>query len=122
MVSERAKLNVMSLSHWEEEYKAIEEIRRLRSYRERCQRIDQVSVPFFSDNWLLGDLTAKDVEAFRQERGKERAVATVNVDHNILKHNFKQAMKWDLHTRNLAAPVAAPKPKSALNLVLEPQE
>jgi len=81
-----------------------------------------VIVPFFSDNRLLGDLTAKDVEAFRQERSKERAVATVNMDHNILKHMLKQAMKRDLLTRNTAFFGAAPKPKNAWNRVLEPQE
>jgi len=122
MVSERAQSTVMTLGQWAEEYKAIEEVVRLRSYKERCQRIDQVIVPFFGSNRLLGDLTAKDVEAFRQERGKRRAVATVNVDHNILKHMLKHAMKRDLLTRNVASLVAAPKPKNARNRVLEPAE
>src|SRR5215471_14714971 len=122
MMSERAKCTVMTLGQWAEEYKAIEEVRRLRSYKERCQRIDQVLVPFFGSNRLLGDLTAKDVEAFRQDRGKERAVATVNVDHNILKHMLKHAMKRDLLTRNVASLVAAPKPKNARSRVLEPEE
>ena len=122
MASERAESNVMTLGQWAEEYKTIEEVARLRSYKERCQRIDQVIVPFFGSHRLLGDLTAKDVEAFRQERGRSRAVATVNVDHNIFKHMLKQAMKRDLLTRNVASLVAAPKPKNARNRVLEPQE
>ena len=54
-------------------------------------------VPFFGAKHLASSLTAKHVEAFRQERGQARAVATVNVDHNILKHMLKQAMKRDLH-------------------------
>lgn len=66
MPSERAQDTVMTLGQWAEEYKAIEEVSRLRSYRERCQRIDNVIVPFFGSNRLLQDLTAKDVEAFRQ--------------------------------------------------------
>ena len=49
-------------------------------------------------------------------------MATVNVDHNILKHMLKQAMKRDLITRNVASLVAAPKPKNARNRVLEPEE
>lgn len=122
LASERAQSTVMTLGHWAEEYKAIEEVVRLRSYKERCQRIDQIIVPFFGKNRLLGDLTAKDVEAFRQERGKGRAIATVNVDHNIVKHMLKQAMKRDLVTRNVASLVAAPKPKNARNRVLEPGE
>jgi len=122
MVSEQAKLNVITLGQWADEYKVIEEVKRLRSYKERCQRIDQVIVPFFGSHRLLGDLTAKDVEWFRQERGKNRAVATVNVDHNILKHMLKQAMKRDLLTRNVASLVAAPKPKNARSRVLEHEE
>lgn len=122
MVSERVQQTVLTLGEWAEEYKAIEEVTRLRSYKERCQRIDQVIVPFFGSNRLLQDLTAKDAEAFRQERGKSRAVATVNVDHNIFKHMLKQAMKRDLLTRNVASLVAAPKPKNARNRVLEPAE
>jgi integrase len=122
LASGRAQSTVMTLGHWAEEYKTIEEVIRLRSYKERCQRIDQVILPFFGSTRLLGDLTAKDVEAFRQERGKGRAVATVNVDHNILKHILKQAMKRDLLTRNVASLVAAPKPKNARNRVLEPEE
>ena len=67
-------------------------------------------VPFFGSNRLLQDLTAKDVEAFRQERGKGRAVATVNMDHSYVKHMLKQAMRRDLVTRNVASLVSAPKP------------
>ena len=122
MESERIAYSLITLGQWAEEYKAIEEVIRLRSYKERCQRIDRVIVPFFGTNRLLGDLTAKDIEAFRQERGKGRAVATVNVDHNILKHMLKLAMKRDLITRNVASLVAAPKPKNARNRVLEPEE
>ncbi|MDI3465647.1 MAG: hypothetical protein OJF50_004468 [Nitrospira sp.] len=120
--SERAKQTVMTLGQWAEEYKATEEVRRLRSYKERCQRIDKVIVPFFGTNRLLQDLAVKDVEAFRQERGKERMVGTVNVDHNYLKHMLKLAMKRDLITRNVASLVAAPKPKNARNRVLDPEE
>ena len=102
--------------------RAIEEVTRLRSYKERSQRIDNVIVPFFGSNCLLQDLTAKDVEIFRQEREKGSAVATVNVDHSYLKHMLKQAMRRDLVTRNVASLVAAPKPKNARSRVLEPEE
>ena len=122
MPSERVQQAMMTLGQWAEEYKAIEEVARLRSYKERCQRIDKVLVPFFGSNRLLQDLTAKDVEAFRQEQGKSRAVATVNVDHSYLKHMLKQAMRRDLVTRNVASLVSAPKPKNARSRVLEPEE
>ncbi|MEO7862846.1 MAG: site-specific integrase, partial [Nitrospirales bacterium] len=122
MASERTQNTVMTLAQWAEEYKAIQEVTRLRSYKERCQRIDKVIVPFFGGNRLLQDLTAKDVEAFRQDRGKGSAVATVNVDHSYLKHMLKQAMRRDLVTRNVASLVTAPKPKNARSRVLEPEE
>ncbi|HMU55419.1 MAG TPA: site-specific integrase, partial [Nitrospira sp.] len=118
----RGRHTVMTFGQWAEAYQAIEDVTRLRSYKERCQRITQVLVPFFGSNTLLQDLTADDVERFRQERGKGRAVATVNVDHNIFKHMLKMAMKRDLVTRNVASLVAAPKPKNARNRVLEPDE
>jgi integrase len=122
VTSERVQRSMMTLGQWAAEYKTIEEVVALRSYKERCQRIDQVIVPFFGANRLLQDLTAKDVEAFRQERGKGRAVATVNVDHNIFKHMIRQAMKRDLVMRNVASLVAAPKPKNARNRILESEE
>ena len=121
MVSERVQQVTMTFAQWATEYVEIEEVRKLRSYPERCQRITKVLVPYFGKK-LLQDLTAKDVEDFRQERGKSRAVATVNVDHNILKHMLKQAMRRDLLTRNVASLVAAPKPKNARSRVLEPEE
>jgi len=82
--SERTKQSIMTLGQWAKEYKAIEEVQRLRSYKERCQRIDRFIVPFFGGSRVLDDLTVKDVEAFRKERGKGRAVGTVNVDITIL--------------------------------------
>ncbi len=121
MVSRRVQHETMTFARWASEYVEMEEVKRLRSYRERCQRITKVLVPFFGKK-LLVDMTAKDVEEFRQERGKGRAVATVNVDHNVFKHMLKQAMKRDLLTRNVASLVAAPKPKNARKRVLEPEE
>lgn len=122
MPSERARLTVATLGQWADIYKAISEVTALRTYRERCQRIDRVIVPFFGANRLLQDLTVKDVEAFRHTRGQGRAVSTVNVDHNILKHMIKHAMKRDLVSRNVASLVSAPKPKNARSRVLNPEE
>lgn len=121
MVSERAQSAMMTFAAWAKEYVEIEEVKRLRSYRERCQRITSVLVPFFGKK-LLQDITAKDVQDFRQDRLRGRAVATVNVDHNILKHMLKHAMKRDLVTRNVACLVAAPKPRNARDRVLTPEE
>lgn len=121
MPSERARDSLMTFGAWAEEYLALEEVRDLRSYQERCQRIRTVMIPAFG-NRMLQDLTAKDVQAWRHARLQGRAVATVNVDHNILKHMLKHAMKRDLVTRNVACLVAAPKPKNARDRVLSPAE
>jgi integrase len=111
----------MTFTQWAKEYVQIEEVKTLDTYRARCQMIENVLVPFFGET-LLQDITVKDVENFRKERGNSRAQATVNVDHNVLKHMLKHAMKRDLLTRNVASLVAAPKPKNARDRVLEPDE
>ena len=121
ILSKQTQSVSMTFAYWAKEYMEIEEVKKLRSYRERCQRIVRELIPFFG-KMLLENITAKDVEAFRQERGKGRAVATVNVDHSILKHMLKHAMRRDLVMRNVAALIPAPKPKNARNRVLEPHE
>src|SRR6187549_1936700 len=60
-----------TFKQWADEYIHIEEVKRIRSYRERCQRISKTLVPFFG-NKLLVDLSVQDVEMFRKERGKDR--------------------------------------------------
>jgi integrase len=110
-----------TFSQWAAEYLQIEEVRRLRSYRERSQRIEKVLKPLFGKK-LLPDLTVRDIEEFRNVRGVGRALSTVNVDHTILRHMLKHAMKRDLVGRNVASLVAAPKPKNARDRVLEPDE
>ena len=121
MVSERVSEAALTFEQWATQYKEIEEVRQLRSYRERCQRIDQVLTPFFGKK-LLPEISVKDVEDFRKVRSVGRAQATVNVDHNIFKHILKHAMKRDLVMRNVACLVAAPKPKNERDRVLEPSE
>ena len=121
ILSGRVKSLIMTFAQWASEYVEIEEVKTLRSYKERCQRINTFLVPFFG-KMLLEDMTVKDVEKFRQQRGEDRAVATVNLDHNILKHMLKHALKRDLLSRNVASLVSVPKPKNSRNRVLEPEE
>lgn len=110
-----------TFAQWAEEYVEIEEVKALDTYRERCQRIEKILKPLFGHK-LLSDITVKDVEDFRRERGATRSQSTVNVDHNILKHMLKHAMKRDYLTRNVATLVASPKPKNARDRVLTPEE
>lgn len=112
---------VLTFKEWAKEYLQIEEVRTLRTYQERSQRIEHGLIPFFGHK-LLQDIAVKDVEEFRKVRGTNRAQATVNLDHNVLKHMLKQAMKRDLVSRNVACLVAAPKPKNARDRVLTADE
>jgi len=49
-------------------------------------------------------------------------MATVNGDHQILRHMLKHAMRRDLVMRNVASLVVEPTPNNARNRVLEPEE
>lgn len=121
MVSEQVQRVVMTFAQWAVEYIKIEEVKALRSYRERCQRIEKFLVPYFGKK-LLQDITVQDVEAYRSVRSQGRAVATVNGDHQILRHMFKHAMRRDYLMRNVASLVVEPQPNNARNRVLEPAE
>jgi integrase len=121
MPSEQATQSTKTFAEFAASYVDIEEVRGLRSYRERCQRIEKVLKPLFGSK-LLQDLTVRDVEAFRKQRGANRALSTVNLDHSILKHMLKHAMKRDLVARNVATLVASPKPQNARDRVLSREE
>jgi len=110
-----------TFAQWAKEYIEIEEVKALDTYRERCQRIEKILIPLFGRK-LLQDITVKDIEDFRKERGTHHSQSTVNVDHNILKHMLKHAMKRDYLTRNVATLVAAPKPNNARDRVLVAEE
>jgi len=111
----------MRFKEWAKAYVEIEAVKAIDTYRERCQRIDKVLMPFFGDT-LLRDITFQDVEEWRRQRGTNRAQSTVNVDHNILKHMLKHAVIRGHVEKNVASQVAAPKPNNARNRVLEPDE
>src|SRR5262245_45752647 len=66
MPNGKVQYTIKTFAQWAEEYIEIEEVRRLRSYRERCQRISKMLVPFFGKK-LLQDLTVQDVETYRRE-------------------------------------------------------
>lgn len=121
MQSELAQQKARTFAQWAQEYVQIEEVKALRSYRERCQRIEKFLVPYF-DKRLLQSITVQDVEQYRAARSVGRALATVNGDHQILRHMLKHAMRRDYLMRNVASLVAEPKPNNARNRVLEPEE
>ena len=119
--SPRAGQAAVTFAAGVKEYIEIDEVKRLRSYHERCQRIERVLMPFFGQK-LLTEITVKDIEDWRRKRSNGRAVATVNVDHNLLKHMLKHAMRRDLAMRNVACLVAAPEPNNRRDRVLSADE
>ena len=50
--SPRAGQAAVTFAAWVKEYIEIDEVKRLRSYHERCQRIERVLMPFFGQKLL----------------------------------------------------------------------
>ena len=121
-ISRKALLAPITFAAWAKQYIEIEGVRALRSYKERCQRIDRVLMSLFGKK-LLKDMEVMDVEQLRSQRTAEgKALSTVNVDHMILRHMLKQAMKRGLIEKNVASLVTEPDPQNARNRVLGPEE
>jgi integrase len=119
--SQQAKRKQVTFERWAVHYLQIEEVLSIRTYRERCQRIRTVLMPSFGKK-LLTAITVEDVEEWRRNRANDVEQATVNVDHNILRHMLTHAMRRDLLNKNVASLVAAPKPDNARNRVLDRAE
>ena len=65
LLSQRLQSVTMTFKEWALEYVGMQEVKALRSYTERCQRIEVALVPFFG-KIFLEYITVKDVEAFRR--------------------------------------------------------
>ncbi|TKS61969.1 MAG: hypothetical protein EWM72_00096 [Nitrospira sp.] len=57
----------MTFRAWGEKYLDMPEVKNLRSYRDRVDKVRLHLIPFFSDH-LLTDLTADDVDDYRAKR------------------------------------------------------
>jgi len=89
------KIQRLSFAAWGEKYLSLEEVKGLRSYRDRVSAIRGRFIPYFGKK-LLEDLTPSDVESFRSQRklpnGQTPRLSTVNYDHAILKHCLSLAV------------------------------
>lgn len=110
---------------WATRYLALEEVRRLRSYRDRERIVRQQLIPFFGST-LLQEITPERVEAYRLQRlradGSMPRLQTVNNDHISLKHCLNVALRRRLLVSNPACKVPLPDPQNERDRVLSDVE
>jgi integrase len=115
----------MLFNEWGKAYLAFEEIRRLRSYKDREDIVLHQLIPFFGGK-LLTEIKASDVENYRAQRRKRNgsvpALQTVNNDHIVLKHSLNVAIRRGLLTVNPASQVCVPDPHNERDRVLTDEE
>ena len=110
---------------WALRYLDLEEVRRLRSYRDRNRIVRQQLIPFFGSSSLC-EITPEDVEQYRSERRKGNsslpALQTINNDHIILKHCLNVAIRRGLLISNPASKVPVPDPHNERDRILTDRE
>jgi integrase len=106
---------------WGQRYLELEEVKRLRSYRDRQRTVEQHLIPFFGAT-LLQEITPGQVEAYRAQRRKEDgtmpSLQTVNNDHIALKHCLNVAVRRGLLVTNPSCRVPLPDPHNERDRVL----
>jgi integrase len=116
---------VMTFKEWGMAYLALEEVRRLRSYKDREEIVLHQLVPYFG-GMLLTEVKARDVEDFRTKRckrdGSTPSLQTINNDHTVLKHCLNVAIRRGLLTVNPASQVPLPDPHNERDRVLSEEE
>lgn len=112
-------------SEWATTYLGLEEVKGLRSYRDRSDRVMKQLVPFFGGK-ILSEIRPQDVETFRSQRvrkdGKAASLQTINHDHVALKHSFNVAIRRGLLSSNPATKVPLPNPQNERDRVLGVEE
>ena len=123
ITSERSKS--ATFSQWAETYLQLEEVKSLRSYKDRVATIRFQLIPFFGRKELQ-DITAEDIENYRAKRkllnGEEPSLQTVNNDHTMLKHMLSIADRKGLVQTNVAKKVPMPDPQNERDRVLTNEE
>jgi len=123
ITSERSKS--VTFSQWAETYLQLEEVKSLRSYKDRVATIRYQLIPFFGRK-ELSDITAENIESYRAQRklrnGKQPALQTINNDHTMLKHMLSVAERKGLVQTNVAKKVPMPDPQNERDRVLTNEE
>lgn len=119
------KIKRMTFPEWGNKYLILEEVKHLRSYRDRITSIQDQWIPFFGQK-PLDEISSGDVETFRLQRklpnGETPSLSTVNYDHAILKHCLSLAERRGLVSANVAKKVRLPTPDNERDKILSPEE
>src|SRR5438132_2566136 len=96
----------VTFKEWGEAYLELEEMKRLRSRKDRVNVVRLQLIPFFGKKHFTA-ITAQDVEVYRSQRkkrnGQAASLQTINNDHIILKHCLNVAKRKGLLTVNPAS-------------------
>lgn len=124
-IVESPQAKSISFKEWGETYLSLEEVKRLRSYKDRVEIVRNQLIPFFGPR-LLAEIKPVDVENYRGQRRKRDGSApclqTVNNDHIVLKHCLNIAIRRDLMVTNPASAVPLPNPHNERDRVLSDEE
>jgi integrase len=116
---------LVSFKEWGETYLNLEEVKALRSYKDRLEIVRHQLIPFFNGK-PLGDIKPIDVETFRAQRRKRDGTVpclqTINNDHTVLKHCLNVAIRRGLMITNPASAIPLPDPHNERDRVLSEEE
>jgi len=123
IVTEEAR--PMLFCEWAKQYLNLEEVKGLRTYRDRVERVMGQLVPFFGRK-IVSEIKPQDIEIYRAKRvrkdGEPASLQTVNNDHTALKHCLNVAVRRGLLQSNPAAKVPMPNPQNERDRVLSEEE
>lgn len=123
VVTEEAR--PLLFSEWAKQYLNLEEVKGLRTYRDRAERVMGQLVPFFGRK-IVSEIKPQDIEIYRAKRlrknGKPASLQTVNNDHTALKHCLNVAVRRGILLSNPAAKVPMPNPQNERDRVLSEDE
>jgi integrase len=115
----------LKFKQWGETYLELEEVKRLRSRKDRVNVVRLQLIPFFGRKDLTA-ISAEDVEVYRAQRkkrnGQAASLQTINNDHIILKHCLNVARRKGLLTVNPASLVPIPCANNERDRVLSAEE
>jgi integrase len=124
-VVKSAQVQMVTFKEWAEIYLNLEDVKRLRSYKDRVEIVRHQLIPFFG-SMVLTEIKPVDVETFRAQRkkrdGSTPCLQTINNDHIVLKHCLNIAIRRGLIVTNPASAVPLPDPHNERDRVLSQAE
>jgi integrase len=116
---------VVTFKEWGETYLGLEEVTRLRSYKDRVEIVRNQLIPFFGGK-VITEIKPMELETYRSQRrkrdGSVPALQTINNDHIVLKHCLNIAIRRGLMVTNPASSVPLPNPHNERDRILSEEE